>query len=191
MMKPMRCLLPLACAALLAAGDSIPAQDTVLAIDPAQTKVEFTLGDVLHTVHGTFQLKRGNIRFDTVTGKASGELVVDAASGASGSDARDQRMHAKILESSRYTEIVFRPDSVEGKVLPEGASEVRLHGIFSMHGAEHELSIPLDVQAAGGRFTATGRFLVPYVKWGLKNPSTLILRVSDKVQIDIHTVAHR
>jgi polyisoprenoid-binding protein YceI len=187
----MRCLLPLACAALLAAGDSIPAQDTVLEIDPAQTKVEFTLGDVLHTVHGTFQLKRGNIRFDTVTGKASGELVVDAASGASGSDARDQRMHAKILESSRYTEIVFRPDSVEGKVLPEGASEVRLHGIFSMHGAEHELSIPLDVQAAGGRFTATGRFLVPYVKWGLKNPSTLILRVSDKVQIDIHTVAHR
>ena len=185
------CAFTLACAAVLAAGDSIPTQETTLEIDPAQTRVEFTLADVLHTVHGAFQLKRGNIRFDPATGKASGELVVDALSGASGSDGRDQRMHAKILESSRYTEIVFRPDRIEGKVLPEGASQVELHGMFGMHGAEHELSIPLAIQAAGGQYAANGRFVVPYVKWGLKNPSTLILRVSDKVQIDIHTVAHR
>ena len=153
--------------------------------------MEFTLGDVLHTVHGTFQLERGNIRFDPATGRASGELVVDAASGASGSGARDHRMHASILESSRYTEIVFRPDCVQGKILPEGASQVQLHGMFGIHGAEHELTIPLEVQASGGQFTVTGRFVVPYVKWGMKNPSTLILRVADKVQIEIHTVAHR
>jgi hypothetical protein len=29
-------------------------------------------------------------------------------------------------------------------------------------------------------------FVVPYVAWGLKNPSTLFLRVSDKVNIDIN-----
>jgi len=191
MMKLVRLLLPLACAALLAAGDSIPAQDAILQIDPAQTRVEFTLGDVLHTVHGTFQLKRGNIRFDTATGRASGELLVDAASGASGSGARDHRMQANVLESGRYPDIVFRPDFVEGKLALVGASEVRLHGMFGIHGAEHEMTIPLEIQAADGQFTATGRFVVPYVKWGMKNPSTLILRVSDKVQIEIHTVAHR
>jgi hypothetical protein len=27
------------------------------------------------------------------------------------------------------------------------------------------------------------------VQWGMKNPSTLFLRVSDKVEISIHTVA--
>ena len=191
MMKSVRYFLPLACAALLVAGDSISSQDTFLQIDPAQTTVEFTLGDVLHTVHGTFQLKRGNIRFDPATGRASGELVVDSASGTTGSGARDHRMNANILESSLFPEVVFRPDCVQGKILPEGASQVQLHGMFGIHGAEHELTIPLEVAASGGQFTATDRFVVPYVKWGLKNPSTLILRVADKVQIEIHIVAHR
>jgi hypothetical protein len=36
-----------------------------------------------------------------------------------------------------------------------------------------------------GQEQATTRFSVPYVKWGLKNPSTFILRVSDSVDIDI------
>ena len=96
-------LANLACAAMLAAASSIPAEDTVLQIDSSRTKVEFTLTDVLHTVHGSFQLKRGDLRFDPATGKASGELVVDAASGDSGSGARDRSMHKNVLESVRAT----------------------------------------------------------------------------------------
>ena len=186
----LRCFLPFACAALLAAADSIPAQEAMLQIDPALTKVSFTLGDVLHTVHGTFALKRGTIRFDTLNGKASGELVVDAASGNSGSAARDRRMKASILETDRYPEIAFRPDHVQGRVAPQGTSQVELHGTFLIHGVEHEITLPLQVQAAAGKYTASGKFTVPYVKWGMKNPSTLLLRVSDKVDIDIETVAH-
>jgi polyisoprenoid-binding protein YceI len=178
----------LACVALLAAS-SIPAQETVLQIDPSRTKVEFTLADVLHTVHGTFLLKRGDIRFDVATGKATGELVVDATSGDSGSGARDRNMHKNVLESARYPDIVFRPDRVEGKVVPQGTSHVGLHGMFSIHGAEHEITLPAVVEADGGRYTAAIAFSVPYVQWGMKNPSTLFLRVSDKVEITIHTVA--
>jgi polyisoprenoid-binding protein YceI len=169
----------------------LAAQQTALEIDAAQTTVEFTLGDVLHTVHGHFALRRGTLRFDESTGKAEGELVVDAASGNSGSNARDSRMHKDILESGKYPEIVFRPDHVEGKVAAQGASQVQLHGIFSIHGADHEITAPVDVQAAGGQYTATAHFTLPYVKWGLKNPSTFLLRVSDKVEIVVHTVAHR
>jgi polyisoprenoid-binding protein YceI len=172
----------------LAISGAASAQETVLQIDPAHTKVEFTLGDVLHTVHGTFTLKRGDVRFDN-SGKAAGELVVDAASGQTGSETRDRRMNAVILESARYPEIVFRPDRVEGKVASPGPSQVRLHGTFEIHGQQHEVALPLEVNAAEGQFTATGTFPVPYVKWGMKNPSTLFLRVNDTVQITIHTVA--
>jgi polyisoprenoid-binding protein YceI len=175
------------CAALLAAA-SIPAQDTVLQFDPAETKVQFTLGDALHTVHGSFVLKRGNIRFNPLTGNAAGELVVDAASGASGSGARDRRMHQNILESVLFPEIVFRPDRVAGQVKPEGASQVEIHGVFLIHGAGHELTLPVAIEAAGGQYTATTHFALPYVAWGMKNPSNLLLRVSDKVEIAIQTV---
>jgi polyisoprenoid-binding protein YceI len=176
-------------ALLLAAGLFAQDRAEALAIDPVQTKVEFTLGDVLHTVHGTFALKRGSVRFDPSTGAASGEITVDAASGQSGSGARDRRMHKDILESTRYPEIVFRPTRIEGKVAPQGPSQVRIHGIFSIHGADHEIVMPAEIEAAGGEYKLFAHFDVPYVKWGMKNPSNLILRVNDKVEIAIHTIA--
>ncbi len=177
----------LACLVLLL-PTVLPAQ-TALQIDPAQSKVEFTVGSTLHTVHGTFQVKRGNVQFDPETGKASGELIVDAASGESGSSGRDRRMNKDILQSDRYPEIVFRPDRVVGKVATEGPSQVQLHGMFSIHGAEHEMTVPVDVQAAAGQYTTTAHFVVPYIKWGMKNPSTFVLRVNDTVEITAHTLA--
>jgi hypothetical protein len=49
--------------------------------------------------------------------------------------------------------------------------------------------VPTHVDAAGGHYTATAHFVVPYVKWGMKNPSTFVLRVSEKVDIDVRLVA--
>jgi hypothetical protein len=40
----------------------------------------------------------------------------------------------------------------------------------------------------GNRLMATADFDVPYVKWGLRNPSTLFLRVNDTVPIQIDAV---
>jgi polyisoprenoid-binding protein YceI len=165
------------------------AQSTSIEIDPAKSDAEFVVGSTLHTVHGTFRMKRGAIQFDPETGKAAGELVVDATSGSSGGDARDRRMHKEILQSDRYPEIVFRPDHVAGKVPAEGTAQVQLHGIFSIHGADHEMTVPVDVQADGSTYIATAHFVVPYIKWGMKNPSTFVLRVNDKVEITVHTVA--
>jgi len=181
------------CAVLLlaaaTAASPLAGEEMALELNPAGTTVGFTLGDVLHTVRGNFKLKRGEIRFDPATGKASGAVVVDAASGESGSDARDSRMHKNILESVKYPEITFRPDRVEGTVAPAGASDVRVHGFFGIHGAEHEITIPVELKMEPEQVTAIMRFPVPYVKWGMKNPSTLLLRVKDTVEIEIRTVA--
>ena len=188
--RPMMTILAAAasfCAAVTAAPTL--GQEIALDLDPARTIVEFTLADVLHTVHGNFKLKHGAIRFDPATGKISGEVVVDAASGESGSPARDRRMHKNILESERYPEIVFTPDHVEGTVAPVGVSQVQVHGTFRIHGAGHELTLPVQVRIANGQATATTHFTVPYVKWGMKNPSNLFLRVSEKVDIGITAYA--
>jgi polyisoprenoid-binding protein YceI len=160
-----------------------------LELDPAQTKLEYKLGATLHTVEGTFALKRGRISLDPESGKADGELVVDATSGQSGNDSRDRNMHKTVLESDRYPEIIFRPDHVEGKVASQGRSQVQLHGTFTIHGADHEMTVPVDVEIANGRYSATARFQIPYVKWGMKNPSTFVLRVSDKVELTVQSVA--
>ena len=57
--------------------------------------------------------------------------------------------------------------------------------MFRIHGTDHEMDLPVHVHSAPGALTAETQFAVPYVKWGMKNPSTLFLRVSDTVQIDI------
>jgi polyisoprenoid-binding protein YceI len=164
------------------------AQQMALQLDPLQTHVEFTLGDVLHTVHGTFQLKRGELRLDAATGKATGELVIDATSGDSGSGARDSRMHKNILESGKYREITLTPDRFDGKLNLQGDSQVQLHGQFGIHGSQHEVTLPVKVRIQQQKLDADTQFPVPYQKWGMKNPSTFILRVDDTVQIQIHAV---
>lgn len=175
----------LAAALLILGAVCAAAQQVSLDLDPAQSSVKYTLGDVLHTVHGTFQLKRGALQFDASSGKISGDIVVDAKSGTSGSGMRDRKMHREVLESEHYPEISFTPDRVEGPVASTGKSLVKVHGIFRIHGADREITVPADVDISGGRWSATVHFTVPYAKWGMKNPSTLFLRVSDTVEIDL------
>ena len=172
-------------ALMLTVVASAAGQDEALKLDPAQTSVTFTLGDVLHTVRGTFQLKRGTLDLEPTSGKISGEVVVDAGSGNSGSGVRDRKMNKEILESSRYPEIVFRPDHIDGPVTARGKSSVRVHGVFNIHGIDHEMTVPAEVEMAPDHWAATVHFTVPYTKWGMKNPSTLFLRVNDSVEIDL------
>jgi polyisoprenoid-binding protein YceI len=173
---------------LLIAFTAVPGfgQSLDLQVDPAKSRVQFTLGATFHTVHGTFRLKTGNLRVDLATGAASGPLIVDATSGESGSDGRDSRMHKNILESDKYPEITFVPDRLIGKVNGQGPSDVQLHGSFNIHGAAHELTVAVHAEITNGQVDATARFAVPYVKWGMKNPSTFVLRVNDTVQIEMH-----
>jgi polyisoprenoid-binding protein YceI len=161
-------------------------QQLLLQFTSGDCKIGFTLGDILHTVHGSFKLKRGEVGYDLATKSASGALVIDATSGQSNNRVRDRKMHREILESERYPEIIFRPDRVDGTVAPTGTSTLQVHGIFSLHGAEHEFTMPVRLQVFPDHWTAESSFVIPYVKWGIKNPSTFFLRVSSEVEIEVH-----
>ena len=99
------------------------------------------------------------LKIDPAPSHSSGarfEIATDATSGESGNESRDRRMHREIPESAKYPEIVFRPDQVDGKLAPQGASQVKLHGRFEIHTAEHEITVPVDVQAANGKYQGDG-----------------------------------
>lgn len=152
-----------------------------LTFDPARTKVSYKVESSLHTVHGTFKLKSGEMKYDQASGAASGAIVVDAASGGSG--ARDKRMAKVVLEADKYPEIVFRPEHVEG------TAQAKVKGKFIIHGSEHEITIPAEVKMGPAEAAVTLKFAVPYVDWGMKNPGNFLLKVKDTVEIEIETVA--
>jgi hypothetical protein len=161
------------------------APEIVLNVDPAQSSVHYTVGSSLHTVHGTFAVKRGTLRLDPATGKTTGEIVVDAISGQSGNDSRDKKMHKEVLESSHFADIIFRPDRVEGTVLTLGTSSGQLHGVCVLHGSEHELLASVRVELTSGQWKGTATFSVPYNDWGLKNPGNFLLKVDHTVTIEV------
>jgi polyisoprenoid-binding protein YceI len=176
--------------ALLSLQFAIPvfAQQAALELDPARTEIHFALKSSLHTVHGTFKLKSGKVSFDPQTGKLSGLIVVDATSGESGNGGRDSKMHREIIESKKYPEITFAPHEVEGTIPPEGDSRVQVKGTFGLHGQDHEIVVPADVRFSSSEVTLDANFAIPYIAWGLKNPSTFILRAADTVQVTIHGI---
>jgi polyisoprenoid-binding protein YceI len=172
-------------AIVLAAGAPSCAQEATLSLDAEKTTVSFTVAATLHTVHGTFRLKSGVIRFDPTTGKASGMVVVDAASGQTWNKRRDHTMHRDVLQSDRYSEITFTPTRITGAVLLQGESAVQVEGVLRLRGSDHPMTLPFQVQVMGNELRAATQFAVPYVTWGLKNPSTFFLHVANKVDLSI------
>ncbi len=173
--------------AIFLSGSTAYAQEVAVNLDPAQTTIEFTLDTTLHAVHGTFKLKSGHISFDPATGKASGEVIVDATSGDSNNKSRDKKMHQEILESQKYPEVVFTPKQVKGAVRPQDVSQVELSGVFRIHGQDHDITMTFTVQPpAGDKIQASTHFSVPYVQWGIKSASTFLLHANDTVEIEVH-----
>ncbi len=182
-----------AIAAFLNAGAAAPGpqaaapsvQEVVLELDTAVSKVQYTVDTTLHTVHGTFAPKSGNVHFDPENGKAGGEVVVFATSGDSGNSSRDERMHKEILETGKYPDAVFRPRQIEGKVSRSGASDIKVHGVLLLHGQEHELVAAVHAELAAERWTGTAKFDIPYLQWGVKDPSNWLLKVQPVVNVEL------
>jgi polyisoprenoid-binding protein YceI len=180
----------LACYGALPFAPASHAQAYVVTLDPSQTKVEFALDTTLHKVHGTFQLKSGQIHFDQATGKASGTIIVDARSADTDNKSRDKKMHQEILESPKYPEIIFTPAQVRGTFDPQKSSQLDVIGTFRIHGQDHDLTMTIAVQpASGGKFPCDTQFTIPYIKWGMRDPSTFLLHANDTVELEIHATA--
>lgn len=171
-------------------ASSALAQHQTFNISPESSEVSFTLGGSAHTTHGAFHVQSGSVDFDRAAAKISGSVLVSAASGKTGNNARDKRMANEILDVSHFADISFAPQSYQGAIAPSGDSTIQVSGVFTLHGAPHELTVPMQIHIDGANCTAKTHFVIPYVQWGLKDPSVFILKVAKEVDVDLTLVGH-
>ncbi|MCB9378511.1 MAG: YceI family protein [Holophagales bacterium] len=181
-------LLTMFASILLLAAGSATAEERQLRLDPAQSEVAFDLPATGHDVHGIFVLSDGAVRFDPETGVAAGEIRVDLAGGASGNGSRDRTMREDVLEAEKFPFATYRIERVAGELKEGGTSTLRLIGVLSVHGSEHPLEVDADVALRGEQVVADVTFPVPFVEWGMKDPSILFLRVDKSVAVKVHAV---
>jgi len=161
------------------------AQHETFTVNPQTSQVNFGLNGTGHHVEGIFHVQHGVIEFDSSAQTISGTVVVAAGSGDSSDQSRDKKMNSDVLNSDQYPEVSFEPKSYTGKLAPTGDSSIQVSGIFTLHGSPHTITVPMQVHIAGSSVEAKGQFQVPYVQWGLKNPSIFILKVAKVVDINL------
>lgn len=154
-------------------------------LDPASSQIHFSLEATGHAVEGTFNLTSADITFNTSNGTMSGKFVVDAASGNSNNKSRDKKMNNDQLKVSDFPLISFAPAKYTGTLNPIGDSTIQVEGSFTLIGQEHALSVPMTVHREGNKCTATGTFNVPFISWGVKDPSIMFAKVAKEVKIEL------
>lgn len=175
------CLAALACFAL---SVSAATAQTQYHIDAAKSKVLFSLGG-FHDVKGVFNVTSGDITFDEVSGHMSGKIVVSAASGNSDNSSRDKKMRGDELHAKKHPEITFIPTQFTGILHATGDSSLQVHGLFTLIGKPHPIVVPMTVHIDGNQCAAKGNFTVPYVSWGMKDPTMMFMKEAQQVKIDL------
>jgi polyisoprenoid-binding protein YceI len=161
------------------------AQHQTFVVNPDASEVRMTLNTTHEVVNGTFHIQSGSIEFDRANAKMSGSVVVLSGSGNTGNSSRDKKMNNDILKVAQYTVVSFEPKTYAGTLAPVGDSDLKVTGTFTLLGTPHQITIPMLVHLDGANASAKAHFLVPYVQWGLKNPSFLFWKAENDVAIDL------
>jgi len=177
-----------ALAFLVALSPAALAEHQAFVVNPDASEVRMTLKTTHELVTGTFHIQSGSIEFDRSASKLSGSIVVAAGSGNTGNGSRDKKMKNEILKVDQFTTVSFAPKTYTGTIAQLGDSTIQVSGVFTLLGTPHDLTIPMQIHTERSKATAKARFVVPYVQWGLKNPSFLIWKAENDVTIDLDLV---
>ena len=145
------------------------AQHQTFAVNIDASDVKMRLKTTHEVVNGTFHVQSGSINFDRTASHISGIVIVAAGSGKTGNDNRDKKMNKVILKVDQFATVSFAPKTYNGMIAASGDSTIQVSGVFTLLGAAHDLTIPIEIHIDDSKATAKGKFIVPYVQWGLKN----------------------
>ena len=169
-------------------GPAALAQRQTFAVNPDASDVKMKLKTTHEVVNGTFHVQSGSINFDRTASNISGTVIVAAGSGKTGNDSRDKKMNKDILKVDQFATVSFAPKTYDGTIAASGDSTIQVSGVFTLLATPHDLTIPMQIHIDGSKATAKGQFVLPYVQWGLKNPSFLIWKAENDVGIDLNLV---
>ena len=65
---------------------------------------------------------------------------------------------------------------------------IQVTGVLTLLGTPHEIAILMQIHIEGSSCTAKGHFEIPYVQWGLKDPSFMVWKAEKVVDIDLTLV---
>jgi polyisoprenoid-binding protein YceI len=162
------------------------AQHQTFAVNPDASEIKMKLNTTHEVVTGIFHVQSGLINFDRTASHISGIVIVAAGSGKTGNDSRDKKMNKDILKVDQFATVSFTPKTFNGMIAASGDSTIQVSGVFTLLGTPHDLTIPMQIHVDGMKTTAKAQFVVPYVQWGLKNPSFLIWKAENDVTIDLN-----
>ncbi len=180
----MRSFAPLALALVFAPAVSV--QHQTFAVDTGASEVRMKLNTTHEVVEGRFHVQSGLIDFDRNSTNIGGIVVVAAGSGKTGNESRDKRMDKDILKVDQYTTVSFAPKTYTGTIPASGDSTIQVSGVFTLLGSPHDFIIPMQIHIDGPKATVKAHFIIPYVQWGLKNPSFLIWKADNDVAVDVN-----
>jgi polyisoprenoid-binding protein YceI len=164
------------------------AQHQTFAVNPDTSEVKIKLNTTHELVDGTFHIQSGSINFDRTASQISGIVIVAAGSGKTGNDSRDKKMNKDILKVDQFATVSFAPKAYSGTIAASGDSTIQVRGVFTLLGTAHDLTIPMQIHIDRSQATAKAQFVVPYVQWGLKNPSFLIWKADNDVAINLNLI---
>ena len=179
-------LLALPLASGVARGLEGPSRPLRYKVEVAGSSVRWELPVTFEPIKGVAPLFHGEV--DAIPAPTGGwdvqaKIVVPAGSMRTGNRRRDRTLRDKVLETTRYPDIVFELRKFTGDLShfrPGATFSVQVMGDLTVHGRTAPVQLPVDVAVFPHAVILTGSFPVHWKAYGLQDPSfPVVARVKE------------
>ncbi|MBX3280496.1 MAG: YceI family protein [Acidobacteria bacterium] len=100
-------------------------------------------------------------------------------------------LHAKILESEKHPQIVFRSAAILDLKRDADTRTFTLHGDLTLHGVTKRVSVPVKLTREGNLLRATGEGVVKQSDFGIAPYSAAfgLIKIRDEVKVTFNVTA--
>lgn len=143
---------------------------------------------------GSFRIVTGEIDGDPDHLATTGHvrLLINATTYDSGSDTRERHVLHSVLETAKYSSIIFESTRIEDiqVVAPGAMGSATVVGNLTLHGTTRQLRVPVNLSMSPqGEFGATGEVTFNYTDYGVKVPTLLFIPAGDEVTVSFQIKA--